>query len=218
GPGEHYRATELIVVDDGSTDEPVARLAPLLLRHPSIRVIRLARRFGPDVALAAGLDSAIGDYVVLMEPEGDPPAEVPAMVELARAGHGVVTGVATRRHGERWVQRALRRLFHGLCEGLFGISYPRYATRFQVLTPAAAAARMRSQCPQWPVLAAQVGYGGATHAYERLQRPQAGRGRLRDKIDRGLSILVLNSRSPLRLVSYLGIAAGALNLLYAGYV
>jgi hypothetical protein len=217
----HYRDFELILVDDASTDDTVARVDGLLRDVPSVRLIRLARRFGPDVALTAGLDSAIGDYIVLMQPECDPPAEIPAMVRLAQLGSGVVTGVAPERHGERFWRRLLRQGFSHCCNRFLGISYPHYATRFQVLSRQAASAvtRVRHKCPQFPVLASQVGYGSATHMYRQVCRPAgAGSFGLFDKIDRGLSIMVLNSRSPLRLVSYVGIGAGLLNLLYACYV
>ena len=216
----HYRDYELILVDDGSTDATAAIVDALLHEELSLRLIRLARRFGPDVALTAGLDSAIGDCIVLMEAEGDPPAEVPALVRLVRSGRGVVTGVSPRRQGEpRW-RRLLRRGFYRLCNRRLGIGYPAHATRFQAFSrlAATAVARVRHKAPQFPVLAWRVGYGSATHRYRQAARPGGRKPGLFEKIDRALSILALNSLSPLRLVSRIGIVAGLLNLLYALYV
>jgi glycosyltransferase involved in cell wall biosynthesis len=217
----NFRDYELILVDDASGDDTVARVDALLKGTPSLRLIRLARRFGPDIALTAGLDSAIGDYIVLMQADCDPPAEIPAMVRLARSGCGIVTGVARCRPGEGLGRRLLRRGFYHYCNHVLGIPYPRFATRFQVLSRAAATAAtcIRPKCPQFPVLASQVGFESRTHRYKQVARPgPAGNIGLRAKVDRGLSIMVLNSISPLRLVSYLGITAGLLNLAYAGYV
>jgi glycosyltransferase involved in cell wall biosynthesis len=217
----HFRDHELILVDDASADDTVARVDGLLKGLPSLRLIRLARRFGPDVALTAGLDSAIGDYIVLMQAECDPPAEIPAMVRLAQSGCGIVTGVARHRPRERFWRRLLRSCFYHYCNRVLGLQYPRFATRFQVLgRPAATAATcIRPKCPQFPVLASQVGYESKTYRYRQVARPgPANHLGLRDKVDRGLSIMVLNSISPLRLVSYLGITAGLLNLAYACYV
>jgi glycosyltransferase involved in cell wall biosynthesis len=217
----HFRDHELILVDDASADDTVACVDTLLKGTPSLRIIRLARRFGTDIALTAGLDSAIGDYIVLMQAECDPPAEIPAMVRLAQSGYGIVTGVARYRQGEHFGRRLLRRGFYHYCNRVLGIQYPRFATRFQVLSRAAASAVtcIRNKCPQFPVLASQVGYASRTHKYQQVSRPSAGSNLgLREKVDRGLSIMVLNSISPLRLVSYLGIAAGVLNLVYACYV
>lgn len=216
----NYRDYELIVVDDASADGTAARMEKLLAGRPALRLIRLARPYGPDVALTAGLDSAIGDVIVLMQPERDPPAEIPALLRLAAVGHGVVTGVAPHRPGEPVWRRVLRRGFYSLCNRLLGIRYPHGATRFQALSRAAASAasRVRRKSPQFPVLAAQLGFGGATHPYTPKPHPAGGPRGLRGLIDRALSVMVLNSLSPLRLVSYLGVGAGLLNLLYAGYV
>jgi glycosyltransferase involved in cell wall biosynthesis len=215
----HYRGYEIVVIDDASADDTVARLDPLLGELPGVRLVRLARPAGTDAALAAGLDSAIGDYVVLLQPELDPPAEIPAAVARARAGHGVVTGVA-RRDGEWLPVRLLRAGFHAVCNRVLGIHYPPGATRFQVLGRAAATfvTRSRPRRPLFPLLPVLVGPAAATHPYRQARRPGAPPRRLLDRVDRGLTIMVTHSRRPLRLVSYAGIAAGLLNLLYAGYV
>ena len=216
----NYHDFELIVVDDASADETVEVVAGLLPGNQELRLVRLARRFGPDVAFVAGLDSAIGDYVALVRPECDPPAEIPAMVALAAAGLGVVTGVGPGR-GEGRLTRWFRRAFHAYSNRSLGLSYPPHGTTFQVLSRAAVGAvtRSRGKRPTFPVLASQVGYGGALHPYTPILRhgakPADG---LLTKIDRGLTVLVTSSMSPLRMVSYLGAGAAVLNLAYAGYV
>src|SRR6266481_6203834 len=55
---------EIICIDDGSTDESLARLLELRARVPAIKVLSLSRNFGKDVALSAGLDHAAGAAVI----------------------------------------------------------------------------------------------------------------------------------------------------------
>src|SRR4051812_44113518 len=77
----HY---EIIVVDDGSKDDSVERVTSLFKDVPCVRLIRLARSVGPDVSLMAGLESAIGDYVVTMIADMDPPTLIPELIEQCR--------------------------------------------------------------------------------------------------------------------------------------
>jgi glycosyltransferase involved in cell wall biosynthesis len=216
-----FRDFELILVDDASTDESVARIDRYLSDTKELRLIRLARRFGPEIATVAGLDTAIGDVIVLMRAERDPPGAIAEMVRLVREGYGVVTGIAGPPPGESWLSRVLRRLFHVYSNRVLGLNFPQYATSFQALSRAAASAvsRIRAKSPAFPVLASQVGYGGATVPYLPLSRSaMSAETGLFAKVDRGLTMLVTTSISPLRMVSYLGIGVAMLNLIYAGYV
>src|SRR4051794_37165357 len=79
----HYTNYEVVLVDDCSTDGTVTAVETLMQQYPCLRLIRLSRRFGTDVAVTAGLDATIGDYVVVMRPQSDPPGEIPAMVRAA---------------------------------------------------------------------------------------------------------------------------------------
>lgn len=220
--GGAARDHEIIVVDGLSVDRTPEVAVRLLKRFPTLRYVRLARPYSTDILLTAGLDTAIGDYVVLTSPECDPPSEIPAMLRKAASTEcGIVTGIDPSGGG----QSLKRRLFHGLfalgCRRILGIEFPAHATRFQVLTRAAATAiaRTHDKRPQFPVFASQAGFGGTTYSYRRVARPGADVPKKRlDAIDRAVSIVVLNSLSPLRFASLFAVAGGTLNLLYAGYV
>src|SRR5262245_33093838 len=97
---EHYANYELVLIDDGSTDDTAARVDALLERERCIRLVRLSRSFGRDVAISAGLDTVIGDFVVVLVPESDPPALIPEFIERCRRGAGIVYGIRARRPAE----------------------------------------------------------------------------------------------------------------------
>src|SRR5205823_3200984 len=59
--------SEIVYVDDGSTDGTTAALAVVAERNPRVRVVNLARNYGQTAALAAGFDAAAGDVIVAMD-------------------------------------------------------------------------------------------------------------------------------------------------------
>jgi glycosyltransferase involved in cell wall biosynthesis len=77
------RAYELVVVDDGSTDETFVLLAALQAKDARLRVIRLRRNFGQTAAFAAGFKHARGAYIVTSDGDRqNDPADIPAMIEM----------------------------------------------------------------------------------------------------------------------------------------
>ncbi|MCZ7586758.1 MAG: glycosyltransferase [Deltaproteobacteria bacterium] len=93
----HYTYYEIVLVDDHSRDATTETVRELLQRFRCVRMIRLSKAMGFEAAIAAGLDSAIGDFVVTMVPNDDPPDAIPTMVDISRRGADIVTGVPTNR-------------------------------------------------------------------------------------------------------------------------
>ena len=111
----NYANYELVLVDDFSTDTTAEEVEKLLSKFECIRYIRLSRMSGVEIAITAGLDSSIGDFVVAMESELDPPGEIPKMVDLARSKQGIVIGVVERKMQYGFAVRVLSPFFNFLC-------------------------------------------------------------------------------------------------------
>jgi dolichol-phosphate mannosyltransferase len=111
---------EIVIVDDGSTDDTWAVTQRLSARSPSVRGIRLTRNFGHQAALYAGIVAAAGRAVVTMDADGQHPAPLlPEMVKHWRAGARVVQGIRDDQSiafGKRWWSRAFYRFFSWLAQ------------------------------------------------------------------------------------------------------
>ncbi len=85
---------EVIYVDDGSTDNSLQTLEKLVAAYPeTTRAIALRRNFGQTAAIAAGIDYAQGEIIVLMDADlQNDPTDIPMMVEKINQGYDVVSG------------------------------------------------------------------------------------------------------------------------------
>ena len=94
-PGTRH---EILLVDDGSTDETLALLRAAADHDGRLVVISLSRNFGHQAACAAGLKHARGDVCVLMDGDlQDPPEQIPNFLEKAKQGYDVVYAVRAKR-------------------------------------------------------------------------------------------------------------------------
>ena len=217
----NYANYELVLVDDGSRDDTVARISKLLSHIDCIRLIPLSRPFGLEVAISAGLDSAIGDYVVVALPETDPPALIPQMVERSRSGHRTIVGVRRTRGGDGALLRMGAKLFYWYCNKKLGLSIAENSTYFRVLSRQAvnAITQIRDRARFLRVFSADVGFAADPFEYDAISRRASPRRRgLEESIRLAIRIVVANSTHPLRAVSWLGLMLSLLNVLYMGYV
>lgn len=105
--------TELLFIDDGSTDHSAALLTAARVTMPEIRLLSLSRNFGKEAATTAGLHHAKGDAVVLMDADlQDPPELIPRMVEQWQQGFDVVLMKRRSRAGESLLKRVTSSLFY----------------------------------------------------------------------------------------------------------
>lgn len=216
-----YQYHEIILVDDGSTSLDPARLRRLLDQRPSIRVLRLSRRFGEEQAILAGLDAALGDYIVTLSPGADPPELIPEFLAMALDGADVVLGVRRSRAHDPWWLRMGAAVFYGYVRRVLNLEIPANATHFRCLSRQAvhALAQLRRGRTRLRVFSTYVGFSPRRVAYDQIGATALShsRGPI-DAIGAAMAIVVDNSPHPLRIVAGVGLAAAVLNLLYAVYV
>jgi glycosyltransferase involved in cell wall biosynthesis len=218
---DHYTHHELILVDDGSTDGTVDILEDLIEQHACIHVIRLSRRFGTDIAIGAGLDAAIGDYVVVMRAWADPPGAIPAMIRAVGGECGVVLGTSAREATRGPLVRLGRSAAFWLIRRMLPAAPADDATGFCVLSRRVvnAITRIKTRYRHVGFLSCAVGYTVRYHPYQQIARsPRRNNRPLREAIGEVIAIAVTGSFFPLRAASAVGALAAALNLAYVLYI
>lgn len=205
---------ELVIVDDGSTDSTPAIVAALAAGDPRVKVVTLARNFGHQAALSAGLEHARGDAVAMIDSDlQDPPELIPEMVERWRSGSDVVYAVRRVRVGETrfklWTAHAFYRLLRRLTE----IDVPPDAGDFRLMDrrPLDALLAMRERSRFLRGMTVWVGYTQTAIEYDRDAR-YAGETKytLRRMIKFSLDAIVSFSSTPLQLATLFGFLCSAL--------
>ena len=120
------RQAELFFVDDGSTDgsrEELERLAG----DAGVRVVELRRNFGQTAAIAAGIDHAAGEVIVLIDADlQNDPADIPMMLDKIGEGYDVVSGWRVRRRDTFLTRTLPSRIANGLISRVTGVALHDY--------------------------------------------------------------------------------------------
>jgi len=213
---------EILYIDDGCRDATPRLLAGIAAGDARVRVVRLARNFGHQIAVSAGLHYAAGDAVVLIDADlQDPPEVIQAFMERWREGYHVVYGQRMERPGETpfklWTARAFYRLINRLSE----VPIPLDSGDFRLLDRAVVDAllRMPERHRLLRAMTSWVGFRQIPVPYSRAER-FAGTSKypLRKMLALALDGIVSFSTVPLRLVSLMGLAmsgAAVVGFLYA---
>jgi polyisoprenyl-phosphate glycosyltransferase len=127
---------EVIIVDDASTDGTDTVLDECRAGWPELRIRSLARNVGHQMALTAGIDLAVGDYVVTMDADlQDPPEVIPTMLERARVEHlDVVYARRSDRMSDAWFKRHTAGLYYRLMRRFTAVDLPHQVGDFRLLS------------------------------------------------------------------------------------
>jgi glycosyltransferase involved in cell wall biosynthesis len=215
-------STEIIYVNDGSTDESLSSLLALRQRDQRIAIVDLSRNFGKELALTAGLDHALGDAVVVIDADlQDPPELIPELIAGWNQGYDVVSAQRISREGESWLKRLTAALFYRLLERSMPTPVPRDTGDFRLLSRRAldATNSLRERHRLMKGLFAWIGFPQLSVPYRREAR-YAGRSkwsywRLWNLALEGLTSFTI---APLRLASYLGAAVALFAFVYAAVI
>jgi polyisoprenyl-phosphate glycosyltransferase len=125
----------VLLVDDGSRDQTPLQIADLCQRDARVASLRLARNFGKEAAMTAGLDFADADAVVIIDADlQDPPELIAEFWKHFQSGFDVVYGVRASRAGETWLKKTTASAFYRLMEKASPTQIPRDTGDFRLMS------------------------------------------------------------------------------------
>jgi len=208
--------TELVLVNDGSQDESLDLMRELHQKDRRVCYVSLARNFGQQIAVSAGLQFVRGQAVVILDADlQDPPELIPDMIALWQRGYQVVYGQRIKRQ-ENWLKRLCAYAFYRVLGYLASVEIPPDTGDFCLLDRQVVDVlnAMPERNRYVRGLRAWVGFRQTPIFYHRPPR-YAGQPKYTwtKSLSLAMNALVSFSWVPLRLATYLGFGAGLMALI-----
>jgi glycosyltransferase involved in cell wall biosynthesis len=119
--------SEIIMIDDGSTDRSAAVILRIAEQDPNVRFIRFARNFGQTAAILAGIDHATGEVLIPMDADlQNDPADIPRLLAKIDEGYDVVSGWRKNRQDRLLSRRVPSMLANKLISRWTGVDLNDY--------------------------------------------------------------------------------------------
>lgn len=206
---------ELVYVNDGSADGSLALLKDLAAKDGRVRVVDLARNFGHQIAITAGLDVASGDAVIVMDTDlQDPPRVSLELVDAWREGAEIVHARRRSRQDTAF-KRATAHLYYRVLRASTEVDIPLDTGDFRLLDRRVAAElrRYRERSRFVRGIVASMGYRQTEVAFDRDER-FAGETKypLRKMARLAVDGVTSFSTAPLKMITRLGFTVLALSV------
>jgi glycosyltransferase involved in cell wall biosynthesis len=214
----------LLAVDDGSTDGTFEAWTGRAgeQQGPEIRVIRLSRNFGKEIAISCGLQHCDADAAIIMDVDlQDPPELIPQMIEAWQDGFDSVIAIRSKRDSDSAIKRATASIFYRLMGRIADVEIPAQAGDFRLLSK-----RLVMALNAYPErtrfmkgLFATLGFEQKLLFYDRSSRSRGtSRFSLWKLWNFALDGITSFSSVPLRIWSYFGLILALTSFVYAMFI
>lgn len=208
---------ELLLVNDGSTDESLSIMHRLAEGDNRIKVINFARNFGHQIAVTAGVDHACAAAVILIDADlQDPPAVIPRLIAEWKRGFDVVYAVRAQRRGEGFLKRLSAKIFYRLLHRITDVNIPVDTGDFRLMDAKVAAVlrQMREHRRFIRGMTSWVGFRQTGIEYVRAERVWGEtKYPWRKMIAFALDAITSFSFFPLQIMVYISLMLAILSLL-----
>ena len=199
---------EIIYCDDGSRDDTAKKIRDFREADRRVKLLKLSRNFGKELATTAGLHAAEGDAIITLDGDGQHPVElIPEFIKHWQAGHKVVVGVRKTNHREGFTKRFGSAVFYKLFNRFSGFRLRPGATDFRLIDRSVQQdfVRMTERNRITRGLIDWLGYKQDHIDFDAKARQSGKAGYSFNKLFQlALDSIVSMSLSPLRLAAYAG--------------
>jgi glycosyltransferase involved in cell wall biosynthesis len=214
---------EVIAVDDGSTDDTLARLKAFRQQAPALKIVSLSRNFGKEIGVTAGMRRTSGEVVVLMDSDlQHPPESIPDLLKPWREeGYAVVYARRTGLDRGGFVRTALSKAFYKVFDFMSDVKIDREAGDFMAMDRKVVDAfiSMRERNRFNRGLLTWAGFRSHTISVPMEDRVDgSSRFGFLKLIGLAVNAITAFGTLPLRVWSYIGGIVSALALLYGIYI
>lgn len=209
---------EILLINDGSKDNTLKMLEELHSKDKRLQYINLARNYGKEIAMAAGLDYVKGDVVVILDADlQDPPELIPEMLKYYEEGYDDVYGRRKSRKGETWLKKTTSTLFYKILQKSTRVDILKDVGDFRLLSRRAVEAlkKYKEQRRYTKGFFALIGFKKKEFSYDRDPRV-AGQTKWNyfNLINLAIEGITSFSTFPLRLSSLLGFITALTGFIY----
>lgn len=214
---------ELIIIDDGSSDDTVAKVKQEIKQNPAIKLISFTRNFGHQMAQTAGYRHALGDCVITMDADlQDGPELIDSLVKKWQAGYQIVYAQREQRR-DSWFKRISAYLFYRGINFLSETPIPKDIGDFRLIDRKVV--DFLNRLPERSrFLRGLVAWSGFTSTQVGFKRQRRWAGQTHYPFSRMINFavdgMIAFSSKPLKLASYAGFltsSLGVLGIVYALY-
>ncbi len=214
--------SEVVLVDDGSRDQSAAIVAERAAHDPRIKMIRLSRNFGHQIAVTAGLNTVRGKGVIIMDADlQDPPEVVHELIAKWHEGYEIVHAQRRARAGETRFKKLTASLYYRLLARLSSVDIPRDVGDFR-LVDAKVIQAIKSMPERDRFLRGMFAWVGFRQTLVQFDRPERAAGETKYPLKKMLRLamdgVVSFSDAPLRLALWLGAFVSLGAMTYGAYI
>jgi len=214
-----FKHFEILIIDNGSSDQTTKIIKDLQTKIPNIRLAILSRKFDSDGAYLAVLEDSLGDYTIILDVNLDPPTLIKRLLDKISHGYDAVIANARTNPLRNPISKISQILLDRIFIKVFAVPFELQPLYTGAFSRSAIHAMAKSGYKKWHAKYTNtfIGFHKITLKYTQKKSNRKQPSTLIGYLYQALDVLVSHSKFPLRLTSFLGLFASFLSLCFVIY-
>jgi len=212
---------EFVFVNDGSTDRTMEILSEIAANDYRTKIVNFARNFGHQVAVTAGIATAKGDAIVIIDADlQDPPEVIPELIAKWEEGYEVVYAKRKQRKGETWFKLLTAKYFYKFLNYMSDIDIPKDTGDFRIIDRKVADV-FNQMTERNRFIRGMMSWVGFRQTYVEYERDERFAGETKYPLKKMIKFasdgIIAFSTKPLRIVMTLGLLSVLISIIVLLY-